>query len=94
MNRYEVTFVIQTDMKDVGGQPWWLFQGEEPFPPESLEYILVRDMRPDENVLDPSELFPDTINVIDMVTKKNPKPKLKLVVDNGEPDDEQTHKDV
>jgi hypothetical protein len=34
------------------------------------------------------------INVIDMVTKETPKPELKLVVNNGEKDDEQTHKDV
>ena len=87
MNRYEVTFVIQTDLEDVGGQPWWLIQGEEPFPLEFIEYILVRDMQPDENVLD-SELYPDTINVIDMVTKHTPKPELKLVVNNGAKDDE------
>lgn len=93
MNRYEVTFVIQTDMEDVGSQPWWLINGEEPFSPEFLEYILVRDMKPDENVLD-AEPVSNVINVIDMVTKETPKPELKLVVNNGEKDDEQTHKDV
>ena len=93
MNRYEVTFVIQTDMEDVGSQPWWLINGEEPFSPDFLEYILVRDMKPDENVLD-AEPVSNVINVIDMVTKEIPKPELKLVVNNGEKDDEQTHKDV
>ena len=89
MNRYEVTFVIQTDMEDIGDKPWWLLCGEESWNVEDLEYILVRDMAPDENVLD-GQIDPNAINIIDMVSKLKPKPKLKLVVDNGANDDKQT----
>ena len=89
MTRYEVTFVVNTDIEDVGSQPWWLICGEEPWPVEDLEYILVRDMAPDENVLD-GQIDPDAINIIDMVRKLKPKPELKLVVNNGANDDEQT----
>ena len=89
MTRYEVTFVINTDMEDIGSKPWWLLCGEDSWPVEDLEYILVRDMAPDENVLD-GQIDPDAINIIDMVSKLKPKPELKLVVNNGANDDEQT----
>ena len=84
MARYEVTFVINTDLEDVGQQPWWPIIGENPMPLEWLEYILVRDIADDENVLDTS-FEPNTINVIDMVYHPEPekvKPNLELVVNN------------
>jgi len=83
MSRYEVTFVIDTDLEDVGTQPWWPFLGEKPMPIEWLEYIAVRDLSPDEFVLD-VELEPDTINIIDMTEKEHAihQPNLQLVVDN------------
>ena len=55
-------------------------------PMEWLEYVMVRDLEPEEQVLD-VEFMPDTINVIDMVQRQEPpKPTLTLVVNN---DDEQ-----
>lgn len=84
MARYEVSFVIDTDIEDAGQQPWWLILGEEPMPVEWLEYVMVRDLQSDEQVLD-VEFMPDTINVIDMVQKiEPPKPTLQLVVNNDE----------
>jgi len=88
MARYEVSFVIDTDIKDVGQQPWWPIIGEEPMPVEWLEYVMVRDLTSDERVLD-VEFMPDTINVIDMVQKPEPpKPTLQLVVNNDDNDTE------
>ena len=90
MARYEVSFVIDTDIEDAGQQPWWLMLGENPMPMEWLEYVMVRDLQADEQVLD-VEFMPDTINVIDMVHKPEPpKPTLKLVVNNDDNDIEHT----
>jgi hypothetical protein len=90
MARYEVTFVIDTDMKDVGQQPWWPIIGEDPMPIEWLEYIVVRDLSEDEYVLD-VEFEKDTINIVDMtysaLTQEPQKAKLALVVDNEENND-------
>jgi len=87
MARYEVTFVIDTDMKDVGTQPWWPIIGEDPMPIEWLEYIVVRDLSEDEYVLD-VEFEENTINIVDMtydaLTQEPQKVKLELVVDNEE----------
>ena len=87
MARYEVTFVIATDMKDVGQQHWWPIIGEDPMPIEWLEYIMVRDLSEDEYVLD-IEAEENTINVVDMtydaLTQEPQKVKLELVVDNEE----------
>lgn len=87
MARYEVTFVIDTDMKDVGQQHWWPIIGEDPMPIEWLEYIVVRDLSEDEYVLD-IEAEENTINVVDMtydaLTQEPQKVKLELVVDNEE----------
>ena len=84
MARYEVSFVIDTDVEDAGQQPWWLMLGEKPMPIEWLEYVMVRDLQVDEQVLD-VEFMPDTINVIDMVQKPEPpKPTLQLVVNNDD----------
>ena len=84
MARYEVSFVIDTDIEDAGQQPWWLMLGEKPMPVEWLEYVMVRDLQVDEQVLD-VEFMPDTINVIDMVQKPEPpKPTLQLVVNNDD----------
>ena len=88
--RYEVSFVIDTDIEDAGQQPWWLMLGENPMPIEWLEYVMVRDLQVDEQVLD-VEFMPDTINVIDMVHRPEPpKPTLKLVVNNDDNDTEHT----
>jgi hypothetical protein len=82
--RYEVSFVIDADIEDVGQQPWWLLLGENSIPIEWLEYVMVRELESQEQVLD-IEFVPDTINVIDMVQKKEPpKPTLKLVVNNDD----------
>ena len=90
MARYEVSFVIDTDIEDAGQQPWWLMLGENPMPMEWLEYVMVRDLQADEQVLD-VEFMPDTINVIDMVHRPEPpKPTLKLVVNNDDNDIEHT----
>ena len=90
MARYEVSFVIDTDIEDAGQQPWWLMLGENPMPMEWLEYVMVRDLQVDEQVLD-VEFMPDTINVIDMVQKPEPpKPTLQLVVNNDDNDTEHT----
>lgn len=90
MARYEVSFVIDTDVEDAGQQPWWLMLGEKPMPVEWLEYVMVRDLQVDEQVLD-VEFMPDTINVIDMVQKpETPKPTLQLVVNNDDNDTEHT----
>ena len=90
MARYEVSFVIDTDIEDAGRQPWWLMLGENPMPIEWLEYVMVRDLQVDEQVLD-VEFMPDTINVIDMVHRPEPpKPTLKLVVNNDDNDIEHT----
>lgn len=90
MARYEVSFVIDTDVEDAGQQPWWLMLGENPMPIEWLEYVMVRDLQVDEQVLD-VEFMPDTINVIDMVQKpETPKPTLQLVVNNDDNDTEHT----
>ena len=84
MARYEVSFVIDTDIEDAGQQPWWLLLGDSPMPMEWLEYVMVRDLNPEEQVLD-VEFMPDTINVIDMVHKPEPpKPTLTLVVNNDD----------
>ncbi len=58
MARYEVSFVIDTDVEDAGQQPWWLMLGENPMPVEWLEYVMVRDLQVDEQVLD-VEFLPD-----------------------------------
>ena len=90
MARYEVSFVIDTDVEDAGQQPWWLMLGEKPMAIEWLEYVMVRDLQLDEQVLD-VEFMPDTINVIDMVQKPEPpKPTLQLVVNNDDNDTEHT----
>ena len=90
MARYEVSFVIDTDIEGAGQQPWWLMLGEKPMPIEWLEYVMVRDLQVDEQVLD-VEFMPDTINVIDMVHKPEPpKPTLQLVVNNDDNDIEHT----
>jgi len=96
MARYEVTFVIDTDLEDVGTQPWWPLIGEEAMPLDWLEYVMVRDLTEDEYVLD-VELDPYTINVVDMTQKEAVihQPNLQLVVNNdqskqedeGEPDE-------
>mgnify|MGYP003152129409 FL=1 len=93
MTRYEISFVIKADLEDAGMQPWWLLIGEKTMPVEWLEYIKVRDMDDDEDVLD-GELDPETINIVDMVRRIKKKPQLKLVVNNEAKDDEQTHEDV
>jgi hypothetical protein len=97
MARYEVSFIIETDIEEAGQQPWWLLLGEDVMPVEWLEYVMVRELDTDEMVLrDPT---PDnTINVFDMTFKPEPpKPDLKLVVnnddnqvDNPEVDEEQS----
>lgn len=85
--RYEVSFVIDTDIEDAGQQPWWLILGDDVMPVDWLEYVMVRNLEPEEQVLD-VEFMPDTINVIDMVQKPEPpKPTLTLVVNN---DDQQS----
>ena len=90
MARYEVTFVIDADIEDAGQQPWWLFLGDNPMPMEWLEYVMVRELNPEEQVLD-VEFMPNTINVIDMVQKPEPpKPILKLVVNNDDKESEET----
>ena len=93
MARYEVTFVIDTDMKDVGQQPWWPIIGEDPMPIEWLEYIVVRDLSEDEYVLD-VEFEKDTINIVDMtydaLTQEPQKVKLELVVDNDDDENKLT----
>ena len=90
MARYEVSFVIDTDIEDAGQQPWWLLLGDNAMPMEWLEYVMVRDLEPEEQVLD-VEFMPDTINVIDMVHRPEPpKPTLKLVVNNDDNDTEHT----
>lgn len=94
MARYELTFVIDTDIEDVATQAWWPLLGEKPMPIEWLEYILVRDLTPDEYVLD-VEFEPDTINLVDMTDKGVPaevvKPThLSLVVNNDDDDTEHT----
>ena len=90
MARYEVSFLIDTDVEDAGQQSWWLMLGEKPMPIEWLEYVMVRDLQVDEQVLD-VEFMPDTINVIDMVQKpETPKPTLQLVVNNDDNDTEHT----
>lgn len=83
MARYEVTFVVNTDLENVAQQQWWPFIGEEPMPLEWLEYIAVRDLEPDEFVLD-VEFEPDTINIVDMTTQEHVihRPELQLVVNN------------
>jgi hypothetical protein len=90
MARYEVTFVIDTDIKDVGAQPWWPIIGEDPMPIEWLEYIVVRDLSEDEYVLD-VEFEENTINIVDMtysaLTQEPQKAKLALVVNNEENND-------
>lgn len=85
MARYEVTFVIDTDLKDVAAQAWWPLLGEEAMPLEWLEYVMVRDLTQDEYVLD-VEFEPDTINVIDMTQQEHViyQPNLQLVVDNDQ----------
>ena len=85
MARYEVTFVIDTDLEDVGTQPWWPLIGEEAMPIDWLEYVM--DV----------EFEPDTINVVDMTQQEDVihQPNLQLVVNNdqskqedeGEPDE-------
>ena len=88
--RYDVSFVIDTDIETAGQQPWWLFLGDNPMPMEWLEYVMVRDLNPEEQVLD-VEFMPNTINVIDMVQKPEPpKPILKLVVNNDDKESEET----
>ena len=84
MARYEVSFVIDTDIENAGQQPWWLLLGDNTMPVEWLEYVMVRDLEPEEQVLD-VEFLPDTINVIDMVQRREPpKPTLTLVVNNDD----------
>ena len=87
MARYEVTFVIETDLEEVGSQPWWPIIGEEHMPVEWLEYIMVRDLSEDEYVLD-VDFEENTINIVDMtfdaLRQEPQKVKLELVVDNGE----------
>jgi len=96
MARYEVTFVIDTDLQSVGTQPWWPIIGEEPMPVEWLEYILVCDLTPEEYVLD-VQFEENTINLIDMtgeaheILMKEAKPNhLSLVVDNDDDENKLT----
>lgn len=90
MARYEVTFVIDTDLESVGTQAWWPIIGEDPMPVEWLEYIVVRDLSEDEYVLD-VEFEENTINIVDMtysaLTQEPQKAKLALVVNNEENND-------
>lgn len=81
--RYEVTFVIETDLENVGQQPWWPVIGEEPMPIDWLEYVLIREMETEENVLD-VESEENTIHIVDMTpeNQESQKPQLELVVNN------------
>lgn len=93
MARYELTFVIDTDLENVGAQPWWPIIGEEPMPVEWLEYIMVSNLEPEEFVLD-VQFEENTINLIDLtgeakkIVMEETKPThLSLVVDNEENND-------
>jgi len=96
MARYELTFVIDTDLENVGAQPWWPIIGEEPMPVEWLEYIMVRNLKPEEFVLD-IQFEENTINLIDMtgeaheILLEETKPThLSLVVDNDDDENKLT----
>jgi len=89
--RYEVTFVIETDVENVGHLPWYLIIGDELMPMDWLEYVRIRPLSNEEMSL--ADLTPDdSYTVLDM-TFKNDEPPLtaeelklpdyiSLVVDN------------
>ena len=88
-NRYEVTFVIETDAEDVGRLPWYPLIGDDVMPVDWLEYIKVRQLADTELSL--KDLTPeDSITMIDMTyqaTKEDkPVDYIKLVVDNDNED--------
>ena len=88
-NRYEVTFVIETDAEDVGRLPWYPIIGDDVMPVDWLEYIRVRQLADTE--LNLKDLTPeDSITMIDMTyqaTKEDkPVDYIKLVVDNDRQD--------
>jgi len=90
-NRYEVTFVIETDTEDVGRLPWYPIIGDDVMPVDWLEYIRVRQLADTEMNL--KDLTPeDSITMIDMTyqaTKEDkPVDYIKLVVDNDRQDTE------
>lgn len=90
-NRYEVTFVIETDAEDVGRLPWYPLIGDDVMPVDWLEYIRVRQLADTEMNL--KDLTPeDSITMIDMTyqaTKEDkPVDYIKLVVDNDRQDTE------
>ena len=90
-NRYEVTFVIETDAEDVGRLPWYPIIGDDVMPVDWLEYIRVRQLADTE--LNLKDLTPeDSITMIDMTyqaTKEDkPVDYIKLVVDNDRQDTE------
>ena len=89
--RYEVTFVIETDAENVGHLPWYPIIGDEVMPMEWLEYVRIRPIAQEEMSL--ADLTPDdSYTVLDM-TYQNDEPPLtaeelklpdyiSLVVDN------------
>jgi hypothetical protein len=95
--RYEVTFVIETDVKNVGHLPWYPLIGDEVMPMEWLEYVQIRPIAQGEMSL--ADLTPDdSYTVLDM-TYQNDEPPLtaeelklpdyiNLVVDNDAEDTE------
>ena len=90
-NRYEVTFVIETDAEDVGRLPWYPIIGDDVMPVDWLEYIRVRQLADTE--LNLKDFTPeDSITMIDMTyqaTKEDkPVDYIKLVVDNDRQDTE------
>ena len=91
MTRYEISFVIKQTLR-MQVCNLVVVDRRENYAVEWLEYIKVRDMDDNEDVLD-GEIDPDTINIVDMVRRVK-KPQLKLVVNNEVKDDEQTHEDV
>ena len=88
-NRYEVTFVIETDAEDVGRLPWYPLVGDDVMPVDWLEYIKVRQLADTEMNL--KDLTPeDSITMIDMTyqatKEEKPVDYIKLVVDNDNED--------
>ena len=90
-NRYEVTFVIETDAEDVGRLPWYPIIGDDVMPVDWLEYIRVRQLADTE--LNLKDLTPeDSITMIDMTYQATEEDKpvdyIKLVVDHDRQDTE------
>ncbi len=88
-NRYEITFVIETDAEDVGRLPWYPLVGDDVMPVDWLEYIKVRQLADTEMNL--KDLTPeDSITMIDMTyqatKEEKPVDYIKLVVDNDNED--------